>query len=147
MRVAALVIGIFGAFAAFIGAVVALAVGGLGEAVGADDSGTVVIGGVVAIGMSIVGLVGAALAIAKPRLASVLMLTSAVVGLIAIFVAYILATVLFLIAAALAFLGRQKSSKGEEPTAVPVNEGPYCRTCGQQFAVDSKFCNACGSPA
>jgi hypothetical protein len=58
--------------------------------------------------MSVLGLVGAALSIATPRLAALLMLISAVVGLIAISVGYIMATILWGIAALLAFLGRER---------------------------------------
>ena len=57
--------------------------------------------------MSIVGLVGAALAIAKPRVSVVLMALSAVLGLIFISAFYIPATILLLVAALLAFLGRK----------------------------------------
>ena len=55
---------------------------------------------------SVVGLVGAVLSMAKPRLAASLMLVSAIVGVVAVFVAYLLATLLLLIATALTFLGR-----------------------------------------
>lgn len=107
MTVAALIIGIFGSMAGFIGGILALFLGGVGAAFGAEDAGTVVGGSVAAIGLSILGLVGAALSIAKPRTAATLMIISAIGGLIAIFVAYILATILLVIAALFAFLGRK----------------------------------------
>ena len=106
MKIAALIIGIFGAMAGFIGAIIALTVGGIGAAFG---QGTEVAWlGFGALVMSVVGLVGAALAIAKPRVAAVLMAVSAILGVIFVFVAYILATVLLLVAALLAFLGRER---------------------------------------
>ena len=108
MRIAALVIGIFGAMAGFAGALFAMVVGGIGEAFGADEGSSVAILGFVALVASIVGLVGAALALAKPRVAGGLMGVSAVVGLIATSLAYALATVLLLVAALLAFLGRRE---------------------------------------
>ena len=110
MRIGAMIIGIFGAAAGFIGAIVVLAIGGIGVGLGAEGGGQVVGAGVGALLMSLVGLVGATLAIAKPRLAAALMAVSAIVGLVLIFVGYILATVLLLIAALLAFLGRHSET-------------------------------------
>ena len=117
MRIAALIVGIFGAIAAFIGSVFALLIGGLGGALGVEEAGTVVVGGSIALLMSIVGLIGAALSIAKPRVAAALMGISAIVGLIAVFAAYVLGTVLLIIAAILAFLGRQRDT---EATSRPI---------------------------
>ena len=110
MRTAALIIGIFGAIAAFIGSIFALIIGGIGGALGVDEAGTVVVAGWIALLMSIVALVGAALSIAKPKVAAALMVISAIVGVIAVFVAYVLGTVLLIIAAFLAYLGRRKQS-------------------------------------
>ena len=106
MKIAALIIGIFGAMAGFIGAIVALFLGGIGAAFGAGTE--VAWLGFGALAMSVVGLVGAALSIAKPRAAAVLMVISAILGVIFVFVAYILATILLLVAALLAFLGRER---------------------------------------
>ncbi|MFH1142001.1 MAG: hypothetical protein V1724_10195 [Chloroflexota bacterium] len=108
MRIAALVIGIIGAMAGFIGGLIALVAGGIAGAFGAESAGTVEGLGLAGIGFSVVGLVGAALAIAKPKVAAILMVISAVGGIISIFVAYILAALLLGIAALLAFLGRNK---------------------------------------
>ena len=105
MRVAGLVLGIMGAIAGFIGAIVALTIGSIGAAFGDN---TVVLLGLAGLGACIVGLVGAALSMAKPRLAASLMLVSAIVGVIAISYAYILATVLLVIGAVLTFLGRKE---------------------------------------
>lgn len=68
----------------------------------------------VAIVASIVGLVGAVLSMAKPRLAASLMLVSAVVGVIAVSAAYILGTILLAIGAALTFLGRNENRVAED---------------------------------
>ena len=106
MRIAALIVGIFGAMAGFVGAIVALAVGGIGAAFG--EGTDVAWLGFGALVMSVGGLVGAALSIAKPRIAAVLMVVSAVFGLIFISFGYVLATVLLLVAALLAFLGRER---------------------------------------
>ena len=57
---------------------------------------------------SVVGLVGGAIAIAQPKAAAILMLVAAIVGVISISAAFVPATILLLIAALLAFLGRNK---------------------------------------
>ncbi len=120
MRIAALIIGIFGAGAGFIGALIALLIGGIGSAIG--DSEAVSIGkfGVGALGLSIVALAGAALAIAKPKFSAFLMSVSAIVGLILISFGWVVATVLLLIAAILAFIGRNEGRRqGGNPSTSP----------------------------
>jgi len=62
----------------------------------------------VAFVASVVGLVGGAIAIAQPKAAAILMLVAAIVGVISISAAFVPATILLLIAALLAFLGRNK---------------------------------------
>lgn len=109
MRIAGLIVGVLGSVAGFIGALLALLVGGLGGALDVEGAGTVTGLSFVAIGASIVGLVGAVLSMVKPRLAASMMLASAIVGVVAVFVAYILATVLLLIGAALTFFGRNEN--------------------------------------
>ena len=110
MKIAALIIGIFGAVAGFIGSILAIAVGGIGAGLGADEGEQIALFGLLALIMSVVGLVGAALALAKPRVSAGLMAISAVVGVILVSAAYVLATVLLLIAALLAFLGRRSGA-------------------------------------
>ena len=120
MRIASLIIGIFGAIAGFIGALLAMLVGGIGVALDESEGNQIVVLGMVALLMSIVGLVGAALAMAKPRAAAMLMALSAIVGIVVIFLAYIVAMVLLLIAAALAFLGRNEKRGGGHAAGTPM---------------------------
>ncbi len=110
MKIAALIIGIFGAMAGFIGSILAIVVGGIGAGLGADEGEQIALFGFLALIMSIVGLVGAALAMAKPKVSAALMVISAVVGVILVSAAYALATVLLLIASLLAFLGRHSGT-------------------------------------
>ena len=106
MKIAALIIGIFGSMSGFIAAIIVIVAGGVFEAVGVG--GAEIAGpGLWGMGMSVVGLVGAALALAKPRIAAGLMVVSAVGGAIAISLFYGPAAVMLLIAALLAFLGRK----------------------------------------
>lgn len=106
MKISALIIGIFGSMAGFIAAIIGLLAGGLFEAVGVGG-GEIAGLSFAAMGMSVVGLVGAALAIAKARIAAGLMVVSAVGGAIAISLFYVPAAAMLLIAALLAFLGRK----------------------------------------
>lgn len=105
MKLAALIVGIFGSMAGFIGAIFGLIVGGIDAAIGGGAQIAWLSFG--AMGMSVVGLVGAALAIAKPRIAVGLMVVSAVLGTIFISLFYVPAAVMLVIAALLAFLGRK----------------------------------------
>jgi hypothetical protein len=85
-------------------------VGGIGSAFDFDQSGEVVLVGSIALAMSVVGVTGASLSIGRPKIAAGLMVISAVVGVITVFTANIVGTVLLLIAAALAFFGGRRTS-------------------------------------
>ena len=114
MRLAGLIIGLLGAAAGFVGAVLAIAFGGLGQALDAEGAGMVTSLGFLALGASIVGLVGAALSMGKPRLAASLMFVSAFVGTVAVSYAYVFAALLLVIGAGLTFLGRhRRASEGQ----------------------------------
>jgi hypothetical protein len=111
MRIAGLIIGVFGAISAFGGAIFVLFISGVAEVLGAEGADQLAIGGVIALIMSIVALVGAVLSMAKPRLAVALMIVAAIVGLIAVFAAFIPATVLLFIASGLTFFGRKEGKR------------------------------------
>ena len=96
--------------------------------------------------MSVVALVGAALSIAKPRMAAGLMLLSAIVGVIAVSAFYAIAGVLLLIAASLAFQGRRKPKELGVPMSPPVPHS-FCSNCGFGLGTQAKFCSRCGSEA
>jgi hypothetical protein len=108
------VLGIIAGLAGLVSAVLALFVGGLGGAFDAEGAGTVVGLGWSALGFSLLGLVGAALSLAKPVIAAVIMLIAGVAVAISISLFAVIATPLFLIAALLAFLGR--NTRQEEIT-------------------------------
>ena len=105
MKVAGLIVGIFGSVAGFIGAIFALLVGGISAAFGAGSE--VAWLGFAALIVSIVALVAAALAIAKPRFAAAVMLVSGIVGFVCISAFWIPAGLLLGLGALLAFLGRR----------------------------------------
>src|ERR1035437_10278852 len=106
MRIAALILGIIGGIIGLFAAGAAIAIGGVGTAVGANQAGMVVSLGFAAIGLSVLGIVGAALALAKPKLAGVLMIIAGIGGFIAVSIAYIVAGPLLLIGGLFALLAR-----------------------------------------
>lgn len=70
MRIAALILGLIGGVIGLFAAGLALGIGAIGGATGAQGSGTVVGLGWAALALSVVGIVGGALALAKPRAAA-----------------------------------------------------------------------------
>ena len=111
MRVAAFIGGIFGAMAGFLAANITLYIASTQLGFGHDVPSSFIIRGFVLLAMSAVGFVGAVLAVAKPRLAVALLLTSVIVGVIASYQFYALASLLFLTAAILALIGWRRTSE------------------------------------
>ena len=109
MRTGALVLGVIAGLFGILSAMLALVVGGVGGAFDAEGASTVVGSGWSALGFSILGLVGAALT--EP----VFMSVAAVAIAISIFLFAVRTIPLFLIAALLAFFGR--NTRQEELTA------------------------------
>ena len=73
MRTGAILIGIIAGLAGLVSAVLALMVGGLGAAVELEGASQVIGLGWSALGLSLLGLIGAALWSAKPHLAPLIM--------------------------------------------------------------------------
>jgi hypothetical protein len=115
LRVAALILGIIGGMVGLIAAGVALGVGALANATGAQGGNTVVYLGWAALALSGLGIVGGALALAKPRAASVLMLIAGIGGLVAISLAYVVSGPLLIVGGVLAFIGRGKTTHASVP--------------------------------
>ena len=105
MKLAGLIIGIFGSVAGFIAALIGLLVGGIDAAIGGGTELAWL--GFVALIVSIVALIGAALAIAKPRFSAITMLVCGVAGFVCISAFWIPAGLLLGIGALLTFLGRK----------------------------------------
>lgn len=97
MKIAALILGLIGGIAGLFGSIFALSVGGIGSAVSAEGANTVVGAGVAALILSLLGIVGGSLAIAKPKVAGIMMLTASIGGLVAVFAAYFIAFPLLLL--------------------------------------------------
>jgi len=116
MKVAAMVLGVLGGVFGILGALFALFIGGLGAGFADPEAGTVIGAGLAAIIISIVGIVGGAIALSRPVIAGYMMIASGILGFIAISAGYIVAGPLLIIGGALAlFASRQKPT--EEVTA------------------------------
>ena len=108
MRIAALITGLIGGTLGFLSGLVVLPFGGVGLALGGAGAGETAGLGFAAMGLALFGCVGAALALAKPRLSSVMLLVAGVGSIIAISYFAIVAAPLLLVAALLAFMGRNQ---------------------------------------
>jgi hypothetical protein len=108
MRIAAMILGILGGLTGLVAATFALSLGGINSAVGgtADTTSTMSGLGAAAFAFSVLALVGAGLAMAKPRLSALLLLIAGLGTLISVSWFAIFPTPLELIASLLAFLGR-----------------------------------------
>ena len=115
MRIAALVIGIIAAILGLIAAILALTIGGIGAAAGAQSGPAVL--GYAFLGLLFVflGFLGAGLALAKPKVAGVLLLLTAIGFIFSFSVFAIISGPLFLMASMFAFLGSGRQSKQLPP--------------------------------
>jgi len=86
-----------------------LVLGGIGSAIGGEGAGTVATLGWVALLLSLVGIVGGSLALAKPKIAGIIMLLMGIGGLICISLGYVVAGPLLIIGGILALVGSRKS--------------------------------------
>jgi len=98
MRGATFGVGLAGGILALIGAFIALLIGLAGHELGAEDADTVTVGASIALGAGVAGILGASLMWTHPKLGGVLMLVSAIVGFVAVFLAYLLGGILLLVA-------------------------------------------------
>jgi hypothetical protein len=98
MRTGAIVLGIIAGLAGLMSAVLALMVGGLGAAVEAEGASQIIGLGWSALGLSLLlGLIGAALWIAKPQLAPLIMATAGVAIVFSISMVAVIVRPLFLV--------------------------------------------------
>lgn len=110
-RTPEMILGIIGGVLGLLGAIFAIFLGGIGGAFGAQGAETITGLGFLAVIASIIGIVGTALVNSRTKLAGALMLVSAVLGLIAIYLFYALGTVLLGIAGILALVRKDEIKK------------------------------------
>lgn len=108
MKIASLILGILGGIAGIFGAILGVFIGGVGGAIGTEGSSVVVIGGFLAIFLSIIGIIGGAMAMAKPHMSGIMMSIAAVGGLIAISAGYIVAFPLLITGGIISFVVSKK---------------------------------------
>ena len=104
MKTAALILGLLGGIGGFIGALFALIAGGLGTAFNLEGAETIVGLGWAAIPLSLLGIVGGAITIARPKGAGIMMLISGIGGFIAISAGYLFGGPLLIVGGVLALL-------------------------------------------
>lgn len=85
--------GIFG----IIAGILAIFIGGVGSALGASGAESVGTLGTLAIFFSILGIIGAAMSKAKPKLAGIFMVIAGIGGFISVSMFYILSAVLLIV--------------------------------------------------
>jgi hypothetical protein len=107
MRIAALVLGVIGGVFGIVAALLALSIGGIGQAVGAEGGSMIVSLGWSSLIFCFLGFVGAGFALAKPKLAGALLLVSSIGFTISISWFAIISGPLFLMASLFAFLGKK----------------------------------------
>ncbi len=142
MRIAALIIGIIGSLAGIGGALFALTVGGISGAFGAEGAEMVVGLGWAAIVISIVALVAAALAIARPVEAGITMIIAGVAGIISISVAYVVGGPLLIVAGILSIIGK-KELIGTSTITLTDTEYRNCPYCGEEVKSMAIKCRHC----
>ncbi len=114
LRIAATILGVIGGIAGGIGATVAIVMGGISTAFGDIEGASITDLGYVALGLSILGVVGGAISIPKPRAAGVFMLVSGIGGAIAVSLAYAFGGALLVVGGILAFLGTPRPRTGQD---------------------------------
>src|SRR5215217_2692733 len=108
MRTGAIVIGIIAGLVGLVSAVLALMVGGLGAAVEPEGASQVIGFGWSALGLSLLlGLIGAALWIAKPHLGELIMATAGIAIVCSISIFAVIVRPLFLVRRFWAEFGRR----------------------------------------
>lgn len=112
-RTAEFVLGLIGAIFGFIGAIIVIFLGGIDTAL--TGSTTIVFSAWLALFMSIVGLVGAIMVRSKAKMGGILMIISAIAGIICIFVFYLVPGILLLIGGLMGFFRNEKVTvRGEK---------------------------------
>ncbi|MFC7745887.1 DUF4064 domain-containing protein [Lentibacillus kimchii] len=94
MKTTSFTLGLIGGIIGIIASFLAMFIGGVGSAFEAEGSGSMIGLGISALFASILGIVGSALVKGKPKVGSILMLISAVWGVVSVSMFYIVSVVL-----------------------------------------------------
>ncbi|HLR04137.1 MAG TPA: DUF4064 domain-containing protein [Virgibacillus sp.] len=108
-RTAEFVLGLIGGIFGIIAAIMAIFIGGIGEAFGAEGSGGVTVAGWLAVLLSVLGIIGSTLVRSRAKVGGILMVIAAVGGFISIFMFYLLSGILLLIGGLMALFKQEVS--------------------------------------
>lgn len=114
MKTTSFILGLIGGIIGIIAAFLAMMFGGVGAAFDADGSGSIVGLGFSALFASILGIVGSALVKGKPKVGSILMLISAVWGVVSISMFYIVSVVLLGVAGIMGLFIKNDNSQQKQ---------------------------------
>jgi Protein of unknown function (DUF4064) len=164
MRTSAMVLGIIGGVLGLVAALLAITIGGIGQALNAagaeaSGAGTVTGLGLMAFFVAVAAIVGGALAKSSPTASWILLLATGIIGFICISVFWILSGILLLVAAVLEFLARKPKTLVPQMAAAapapwqaagvgqqPVQHWAATSTVpAAQPVVASRFCPSCGA--
>ncbi|KAA6451219.1 DUF4064 domain-containing protein [Bacillus swezeyi] len=109
-RTTEFVLGLIGGIFGFIGAFIALMIGGIDASFSSSGTSQIIGLGWGAVFLSILGIVASVLVKSKPKLGGILLIVSAVGGFICIFMFYILPGVLLLIAGIMGLVRKEKTT-------------------------------------
>lgn len=109
-RTTEFVLGLLGGIFGFFGAIMALFIGGVDAAFSSSGESSIVGLGWAAIFLSIVGIVGSVMVKGKPKVGGILMLISAIGGVISISLFYLLPCILLLIAGLMGVFRKNKEN-------------------------------------
>jgi hypothetical protein len=119
MQTASLVLGITGGVFGILAGLLAMMVGGIGSAFEAEGAGSIAGLGFAAILLGVLGIIGGALSHRSPGKASLLQALAGVFGFIAVSLFWVLAGVLLLVGALIAFLARNRTSGDQQSSSSP----------------------------
>lgn len=121
-RTAEFVLGLIGGIFGIIGGILALTVGGAAAAFGVSGGATVSVLGFIAILLSVLGIVGAAIVRKNSKLGGVFMTIAAVGGVICISAFYILPGILLIIAGLMGLIKKSNKAAATTETVVKTDE-------------------------
>ena len=110
-----LVMGVIGGVFGIIASVLAMTVGGLGSAFGAEGADQVVALGFAAMLFSVLGIIAGAISKTKKKLSGYLLLISGIAGFICISMFFIISGILFIVSGLMGVLSKTISNKKLAP--------------------------------
>ena len=112
MRQIAFLVGLFGVGLALLGSLLAMFVGSVGLVSGGGlDAGGQVLFGLLAVGAALVGGLGSFVTLFRPRAGALMLVGSAVAGLLAVAAYYVFGSVLLLVGAYFAYRAERETAR------------------------------------